>query len=81
MAKLSKKIRKSAAKAASSQFTRDVLEKLVTAALLAAAAKLADSPTADRLKRKAERAFSGKKATSKTKARGGKRGRKQGESK
>ena len=81
MAKLRKKIRKGASKAAGSQFVRDVLEKLVTAALIAAAAKLADSPAANRLKRKAEKALSGKSGKAKPKAHGGKRRRKRGEAK
>jgi hypothetical protein len=55
MAKLSKRIRKGTRRVAQSEFVRDVLEDLVKAALLAAAAKLADSAAADRAKRSAER--------------------------
>ena len=75
MAKLSKRIRKGAKKAVTSQFVQDVLEKLVTAALLAAAAKLADSRAAGKVKRKAEKAIGvgARKTPSKSRKKGAKK--------
>ena len=56
MAKLSKTIRKGAAAAFRSDIARGVIEKVITAALLAAAAKLAESRPARLAARKAKRA-------------------------
>ena len=58
MAKLSKKVRKGAGSALRSQFVQGILRDLIKAALIAAAAKFADSRTADAAKRKVKRAVS-----------------------
>ena len=46
--KLAKRLRKGVKRVIGSEFARDVFEKLITAALLAAAAKLRDSAAAGR---------------------------------
>jgi hypothetical protein len=56
MAKLSKMIRKGAAAAVRSDIAKGVIEKVITAALLAAAARLAETRTARQAKRKVKAA-------------------------
>ena len=60
MAKLGKRVRKSAKRVAGSAFLRDVLRDLIKAAVIAAAAKFAESRSAEKVKRKAEKAIARK---------------------
>jgi hypothetical protein len=60
MAKLSKRIRKSVRRIAASKIARDVLEDLISAALLAAAAKISNSRSAHKAVRKVEDVVEGK---------------------
>jgi hypothetical protein len=55
MAKLSKRIRKGVGRAARSKIATDILEDLIKAALIAAAAKIANSRQAKQAARKVER--------------------------
>ena len=59
MAKLSKKVRKGAGGVVRSQFVQAILRDLIKAALIAAAAKIADSRTAGKAKREVARAVGG----------------------
>ncbi|HYI43300.1 MAG TPA: hypothetical protein VD768_06735 [Sphingomicrobium sp.] len=58
--KLSKRLRKSAKRVIGSDIARDVFEKLITAALLVAAAKLRDSAAAGRAADAVEELVTGK---------------------
>lgn len=60
MAKLGKRIRKGAAKIATSKIATDLLEDLIKAALIAAAAKIAGSRRVKAMAGEAEEAVAGK---------------------
>ena len=59
MAKLTKRIRKGAARVARSKMTRDILEDLISAALIAAAARISSSRSVKKVVRDAGEAVKG----------------------
>lgn len=67
-AKLGKRLRKGVKTVVASDIARGVVEKLVTAALLAAAAKLTESAAETKTAKAAKKAVTGKKKTKKRKS-------------